>query len=313
MTDHKPNNPMQLDLSDHFITCIKRWYGKTGEKWLANLPDHIAACAAEWDLEIGAAMPNLSANYVTNVRLPNGEEAILKLSPHKKPFMEMEALEQLKSRPGIVNLLHSSEELAAMVIEKIIPGTPLTKVQKKDDEEAIRIAAPIIRDVQANVPQKHHLRTVSKEMEVIKKVRGMDIEDKETVDMLDKALSILKELESTTLELKLIHGDLHHDNILIDDEKGWLAIDPKGMIGDPAYNAARIMRNYWDSEPTESMVRTRIEILSEVMGHEQKRIAAWAYLDCVLSESWDLDEIGKRGEDEKPIIMLIESVLDSYS
>ncbi len=45
----------------------------------------------------------------------------------------------------------------------------------------------------------------------------------------------------------------------------------------------------------------------------QKRIAAWAYLDCVLSESWDLDEIGKRGEDEKPIIMLIESVLDSYS
>jgi streptomycin 6-kinase len=118
-------------------------------------------------------------------------------------------------------------------------------------------------------------------------------------------------LESSKQEDNLIHGDLHHDNILYDEKRGWLAIDPKGRIGDPAYNAARIMRNYWDTKPTEPLVRKRFEILADVLGFSEQRIASWAYLDCVLSESWDLDEIGKRGENEKPIIALIEIVMES--
>jgi streptomycin 6-kinase len=150
-------------------------------------------------------------------------------------------------------------------------------------------------------------------MEVIKKVRGTDIPDKETIVMLDKALILLDELESSTSELMLIHGDLHHDNILLDDERGWLAIDPKGRIGDPVYNAARFIQNMWDTKPTEDLLRKRIQIMADVLGYDQKRLTAWAYLDCVLSESWDLDEQGKREEKEKPVITLIESILDSFS
>ena len=300
-----------MNLSDHFITCIKRWYGKEGEQWLKHLPEHIEKCAVRWDLKIGIAMPNLSANYVCNAQLADGTEVILKMSPHKKPVMEMEALEHLTSHPGIINLIYSDEDLAAMVLEKVQPGTSLVEVQKKDDEEAIRIAAPIIRDVVADEPSKHHLRTVSEEMKVIHEMYKKGIWDDETMAMLTKAIAIQKKLESTKKEDKLIHGDLHHDNILFDEKKGWLAIDPKGRIGDPAYNAARIMRNYWDTEPTESLVRKRIEILAETLGFSQSRIASWTYLDCVLSESWDLDEIGKREENEKPIIALIEAVMDS--
>ena len=84
-----------MDLSDHFVSCIKRWYGKKGEEWLKQLPEQIETCAAQWNLKIGAAMPNLSANYVCNAELPDGIEVILKISPHKKPIMEMEAVEHL--------------------------------------------------------------------------------------------------------------------------------------------------------------------------------------------------------------------------
>ncbi len=300
-----------MNLSDHFITCIKRWYGEEGESWLEHLPEHIEACAKRWDLKIGEAMPNLSANYVCDAQLPDGTEVILKMSPHKKPIMEMEALEHLNNHPGIINLIHLDEDLAAMVLEKVQPGTSLVEVQKKDDEEAMKIAAPIIRDVVADVPEKHHLRTVFDEMKVIHEMHEKGTWDGETMAMLAKAIQIQEELESTKTEDKLIHGDLHHDNILFDEKRGWLAIDPKGRIGDPAYNAARIMRNYWDTKPTEPLVRRRIEILADVLGFTQKRIASWAYLDCVLSESWDLDEIGKRGEDEKLIIALLEKILDT--
>jgi streptomycin 6-kinase len=298
-----------MNLSDHFVTCIKRWYGKEGEDWLKNLQNHIDSCAKKWDLDIGEAMPNLSVNYVANAKLSDGTEIILKMSPHKKPIMEMEALEHLTNHPGIVNLLYADEELAAMVIEKVNPGTSLREVQAKNDEEAIRIAAPIIRDVQADVPSTHHLRTVRKEMEVIKEMHDKGGWDTETMAMLHRALNIFDELESTKSGDKLIHGDLHHDNILFDENRGWLAIDPKGRIGDPIYNAARIMRNYWDTTPTEALARKRIAILAEVMECQQKRIVAWSYMDCVLSESWDLDEIGKRGEDEKPIIEILEALL----
>tara|TARA_Y100000310_G_scaffold335354_1_gene417201 strand:- start:1041 stop:1937 length:897 start_codon:yes stop_codon:yes gene_type:complete len=298
-----------MNLSDHFVTCIKRWYGKEGENWLKNLQNHIDACAKKWDLDIGEPMSNLSVNYVTAAKLSDGTEVILKMSPHKKPIMEMEALEHLTNHPGIINLIYSDEDLAAMVIEKVSPGTSLRVIQAKDDEEAMRIAAPIIKDVQADVPSGHHLRTVRKEMEVIKEMHDRGGWDMETMNMLSTALTLQNQLEASKKEDKLIHGDLHHDNILLDEKRGWLAIDPKGRIGDPAYNAARIMRNYWDTEPTEEIVQTRLKILAEVIGFDEWRIAAWSYMDCVLSESWDLDEIGKRGEDEKPIIEILEALL----
>jgi streptomycin 6-kinase len=87
-----------------------------------------------------------------------------------------------------------------------------------------------------------------------------------------------------------LHGDLHHDNILSSD-RGWLAIDPKGLIGDPAYEVANVFINpergiHIASDPRR--IAARAEILTERLGYSRKRILGWAAAHAALSACWSL-------------------------
>lgn len=91
-----------------------------------------------------------------------------------------------------------------------------------------------------------------------------------------------------------LHGDLHHDNILSSD-RGWLAIDPKGLLGDPAYEPAASFINPVDglqiaADPRR--IAARADILSARLGHARKRLLGWAAAHAALSAAWDL-EAGK--------------------
>ncbi|SEQ62421.1 streptomycin 6-kinase [Devosia sp. YR412] len=89
-----------------------------------------------------------------------------------------------------------------------------------------------------------------------------------------------------------LHGDVHHDNILSSD-RGWLAIDPKGLVGDPAYELANVFINPVDglaiaADPRR--IATRADILSERLNYSRKRILGWAAAHAALSACWTLGE-----------------------
>jgi streptomycin 6-kinase len=97
----------------------------------------------------------------------------------------------------------------------------------------------------------------------------------------------------------LIHGDFHQFNIL-SSEHGWLAIDPKGVIGHPEYEVGPLMINPWDSflNGTNPRVQTerRLSILSERLGFPRQRLLDWALCHAVLSAWWDTQPDGTGGE-----------------
>ncbi|NGP17315.1 aminoglycoside phosphotransferase family protein [Devosia aurantiaca] len=89
-----------------------------------------------------------------------------------------------------------------------------------------------------------------------------------------------------------LHGDLHHDNILSSD-RGWLAIDPKGVFGDPAYEIAPVFINperatVIAADPRR--IATRADILAQRLGYSRKRMLGWACAHAALSAAWDLAE-----------------------
>jgi len=87
-----------------------------------------------------------------------------------------------------------------------------------------------------------------------------------------------------------LHGDLHHDNILSSD-RGWLAIDPKGLIGDPAYDVANIFINPKGAAHLAAdsvRVAARADILSQRLAYPRKRILGWAAAHAALSACWEL-------------------------
>jgi streptomycin 6-kinase len=87
-----------------------------------------------------------------------------------------------------------------------------------------------------------------------------------------------------------LHGDMHHDNVLSSD-RGWLAIDPKGLIGDPAYDLANIFINpkgaaHLATDPRR--IAARVDILSQRLDYPRKRILGWAAAHAALSACWEL-------------------------
>jgi streptomycin 6-kinase len=97
----------------------------------------------------------------------------------------------------------------------------------------------------------------------------------------------------------LLHGDLHHDNILTATRQTWLAIDPKGIVGEPAYETGPLLLNMFSKEDpqAEKVLARGIAQLSEELGLDQQRIHGWALSRAVLSAIWDLEDTGQGGEE----------------
>ena len=109
-------------------------------------------------------------------------------------------------------------------------------------------------------------------------------------DLYARASGIaLRLFDRPTAQIPL-HGDLHHDNILSSD-RGWLAIDPKGVLGDPSYDLANVFinpirANNMAAHP--QRISSRVDILSQRLNYPRKRLLGWAAAHAALSACWDL-------------------------
>ncbi|HAT7503741.1 aminoglycoside phosphotransferase family protein [Citrobacter braakii] len=94
----------------------------------------------------------------------------------------------------------------------------------------------------------------------------------------------------------VLHGDLHHGNILDFGTKGWLAIDPKGLVGERGFDYANIFTNPDLADPTKPVAiepekfRQRVNIVSEIARIERQRLLMWIIAWCGLSSAWFLQE-----------------------
>jgi streptomycin 6-kinase len=95
-------------------------------------------------------------------------------------------------------------------------------------------------------------------------------------------------LDSTPLPTPL-HGDLHHFNVLLGRNAEWLAIDPKGLVGDRCFDVCQFFRNPSD-EPTPAMNRRRLDILCAELGLDRQRTKDWALVHAMLDACWEFED-----------------------
>ena len=109
-------------------------------------------------------------------------------------------------------------------------------------------------------------------------------------DLLARAAGVAHKLFDKPAASLPLHGDLHHDNI-ISSPRGWLAIDPKGLVGDPVYEVAPSFLNPMDAPKLVTDAR-RIVRLAEIyearLGYSRKRVLGYAASHAALSACWDL-------------------------
>jgi streptomycin 6-kinase len=279
-----------------FARTIVELYAETGAAWLERLPTLIAHCAGRWSLTVLPPFEPLSYNYVAPAVRENGTHVVLKLGvPNPELWTEIEALRLYAGR-GIVRLLEVDRERGAMLLERLEPGTPLSSLD--DDEQATAIAARVMRQLWRPAPEEHAFPTVARWGAGLQRLRehfegGCGPLPPRLVEVAEARFA---EFTSSMAEPVLLHGDLHHENILSAERQPWLALDPKGVVGEPAYEVGALLRN-----PIPRLLATpggkqtlarRVDQLAEALGLERARVVGWGLAQAVLSAWWCIEGHG---------------------
>ena len=289
-----------MDLPPEYIEKVHRVFGDKGRDWLPTLPGIIAQCREKWGLREGAMSPDMQMNYIEFNATDTGEPVALKVGvPHAELFTEMEAL-RLYDGKGAVRLLDADHDLGAILMQHIQPGTMLWELGNNRRES--QIAASIIRKLPVPVPTVHSLPRFSRWVERAFGLTRTEWDPQERMprDLLEKAECAFAQIERAATGVVVLHGDLHHQNILLDDETGWTVIDPKGGIGPRCLEVGRFLQNRLpDTSPKEhrqEMVNERLDILSDELGYSREMLAACGLVDCVLSRCWMFEDEGELGD-----------------
>lgn len=294
-----------------FAEHMREVFGERADPWLERLPETVAELAARWGLEVGPPVANLTFNWVAPATRADGESVMLKVGvPHTELESEIAALRAYDGH-GISQLLDADIARGALLLERLEPGTTLIEVSLRDDDEATRIAADVMRALWQPVSDEHGFVTTADWHRGFERLR-MRFDG--TTGPLPEALvvraeRIYDELHASASPPMLLHGDLHHDNILRAERAPWLAIDPKGIVGEPAYETGALFRNpiphLFDWPDIERITTRRAAILSAELGFERERLLGWAFYGMVLSAIWTIEDEGYGWE---PMIACAEAV-----
>ena len=304
-----------MQLPDSFITTIQKAFKEDGENFLAVLPALVEDASQRWGLTDIRPVPNLSYNFVAFAKRGT-EDVILKIGvPNPELNSEMVAL-KLFDGDGACQLLACDEERGFLLLERLNPGTVLADIP--DDDERTNIAIDVMQKIWRPLDSGSSLALrvlPAAEQQAVRLQSFIQLSDwfdeLKTVrpkfdggtgpfpkKIFERVESVLPELFADE-NVKLIHGDFHHFNILL-SERGWLAIDPKGVIGPAGYEIGPLMINPWgslsDGVSFKAQTKRRMSILSERVGWERETILKWATAHAVLSTWWDTQPDGTGGE-----------------
>jgi streptomycin 6-kinase len=281
-------------LPDRLVQNVLHYFGQQGSDWLRDFPNVIAEAAERWSLKLDSPFPNLSINFVTPATRADGAEVVLKAGvPNEEIFTEINALKLFDGK-GAVRLLEADPGKGIMLLERLLPGTPVLGLG--DDIQAVEVAAGVMKRLKREAPAEHSFPSLEDWFGGLAKVRARfhggsgPLPDK----LLELAERTSAELLASSEEPTLLHGDLHHENILNSSRGSWLAIDPKGVVGEQAFEVCAFLRNpmpdLLTGMDTKQVLARRVDRFSESLGFDRERLIGWGLSEALLSASWDIDD-----------------------
>ena len=311
-----------MDLPADFISTVTNTFGEDGESLIANLPALIEEAASRWGLTNIQPVENLSYNFVAYADSPlslgeglglrEKKSVVLKIGvPRDELTSEIAAL-RLFNGEGACRLIDADEENGFLLLERLHPGVMLSTME--DDEQATHIAAELMLKIWKSLESDSLLSKLQEHTLTSTRAPGLQkyIQLSDWFDGLNKLRErfnggtgplnekLVERVEGSVKDFfaenhqpVLMHGDFHHFNIL-SSERGWLVIDPKGVIGPAGYEVGPFLINPWGEISNEvnqrQMMVRRIDILNEHLGFERERICEWGLAHAVLSAWWHIDD-----------------------
>lgn len=239
-------------------------FGERGEKWLAELPEVITKVEHEHGLRSLQPFSNLSYNYVARA-MKDEQEVVVKIGLAGYDFTnEVRALERFDQTVSAALLVSNLDE-GYYIMESLSPGMTLN-AQFPDTRTNVLLFVEQWRRLHHSVASK----TIRDSLPNIDTwFRALDAEISEVPKSwlveAKLASSRLKQLQQDTN----LHGDLHHENILWDNTRGFKIIDPKGVVGHAYYDCVQFLFN--KNQSVEDFAQ-KVMWLIEDHGFEQTKL-----------------------------------------
>jgi streptomycin 6-kinase len=192
---------------------------------------------------------------------------------------------------GVVRVYRYHE--GAVLLERLNPGNSLAGLALEGrDERATEILAEVIQ--QMNHPRESLESFVTVEDWGRGFQRYLASGDTQIPpDLVEQARHLYMELCATQEGSVLLHGDLQHYNVLLDYDRGWLAIDPKGVVGEIEYEIGASLRNPHECPElfaSSKVVERRLKCYETRLKIDYGRALGWSFAQAVLSEIWSVED-----------------------
>ncbi|MFZ0062670.1 MAG: aminoglycoside phosphotransferase family protein [Pyrinomonadaceae bacterium] len=250
--------------------------------------DRLTLHAGQWQVTIDKTFETESSLLAFGVR--REAPVVLKISKSFSDEWHSGDILRAFAGDGMVRVYESED--GAVLLEQLTPGNQLVElVRDGDDERATGILADVMKQI-ANHAAPAGCPSV------LDWARGFDrylnTADKQVpAALVHKAQQLYLSLATSSSRTMLLHGDLHHYNVLFDVKRGWVAIDPKGVVGELEYEVGAILRNPWEqanSFASRPEVERRLRILSDALQLDYRRSLQWSFAQAVLSAIWDVED-----------------------
>jgi streptomycin 6-kinase len=271
-----------IEVPEAFARSTVEREGEPGAAWLAELPGVVDKLLGRWGCEPDGEVMHGDVGVIVPVRRRAEGTAVLKVSfPHPGNVHEPDAFAAWGGR-GAVLLHERDDERFAMLLERVRTST-LAEVQ--DGDEVVTVAGRISRRLAIPAPPGlPRLREQADAWEEQLREDAAELTHTLQGRVVDAALATVRELGRAQPDV-LIHGDLHAGNILRADREPWLAVDPKGYVGDPAYDAGTLLRSraltLLEADDLRKALRRVLDVFAEAAEIDRERVQRWAQFRAV--------------------------------
>ena len=255
---------------------------------MPSAPDRLALRAQQWNVAIHHTRETTSSVIAFGER--HNSPVVLKIS--KRQGDEWHAGDVLRAFDGDGTARVYKSDAGAVLLERLDPGNELAElVRQGNDETATEILAQVMRQMAHHVPPAHCPTVFEWAHGFERYLKGGDKQI--PVTMVSEAGELYRNLATSQQTAMLLHGDLQHYNVLFDSGRGWVAIDPKGVVGELEYEVGALLRNpveQPDLFATPAIIERRLGILTKALNLDYGRALRWAYAQAVLSAIWDVED-----------------------